>query len=102
MVHPDKNRDNPKAQDAFAVVNEAYKALTDEEKRKTLMNIVSEARLRVDDDLKAKRKAAKRDTGKTEVILEEDDPACYTRVLNAMTCRLFAEIDQKVHKFILF
>ncbi|EDV21172.1 DnaJ-like protein subfamily B member 11 [Trichoplax sp. H2] len=33
--HPDKNKDDPKAQDKFQDINAAYEVLSDEEKRKT-------------------------------------------------------------------
>jgi curved DNA-binding protein CbpA len=32
--HPDKNKDDPEAKENFQKINEAYKILTDEEKRK--------------------------------------------------------------------
>lgn len=49
LVHPDKNQDNAdKAQQAFEVVNRAWRTLENEETRKKCMDVVEEAKGRVD------------------------------------------------------
>jgi DnaJ family protein C protein 8 len=48
-VHPDKNNhDKERAQVAFEAVNRAYKLLSDEKERKQCLEVVDEARERVD------------------------------------------------------
>ena len=48
-VHPDKNsHDKERAQVAFEAVNRAYKLLIDEKERKQCLEVVDEARERVD------------------------------------------------------
>ena len=48
-VHPDKNNhDKERAQIAFEAVNRAYKMLSDEKERKQCLEVVDEARERVD------------------------------------------------------
>lgn len=48
-VHPDKNKDNlERAQLAFEAVNKAYKMLEDENERKRCLEVVDEAREKVD------------------------------------------------------
>lgn len=49
LVHPDKNQDDPdRAQQAFEVVNRAWRTLENEESRKKCMDIVEEAKGRTD------------------------------------------------------
>lgn len=49
LVHPDKNQDDPdRAQQAFEVVNKAWRTLENEETRKKCLDIVEEAKGRTD------------------------------------------------------
>lgn len=49
LVHPDKNQDNAeRAQQAFEIVNKAWKTLENEETRKKCLDIVEEAKGRTD------------------------------------------------------
>lgn len=49
LVHPDKNQDDAdRAQQAFEIVNKAWKTLENEETRKKCLDIVEEAKGRTD------------------------------------------------------
>lgn len=49
LVHPDKNQgDADRAQQAFEIVNKAWKTLENEETRKKCLDIVEEAKGRTD------------------------------------------------------
>lgn len=49
LVHPDKNQDDPdRAQQAFEIINRAWKTLENEDSRKKCMDIVEEAKGRTD------------------------------------------------------
>lgn len=49
LVHPDKNQDNKeRAEQAFEVVNKAWKALEDEKLRKKCLDIYEEAKERTE------------------------------------------------------
>lgn len=49
LVHPDKNQDDSeRAQQAFEIINKAWKTLENEESRKKCMDIVEEAKGRTD------------------------------------------------------
>lgn len=49
-VHPDKNpNDRERAQVAFEAVNRAYKMLDDEKERKKCLEVVDEARVKVEE-----------------------------------------------------
>ncbi|CAF0768398.1 unnamed protein product [Didymodactylos carnosus] len=69
LVHPDKNPNQPeRAQVAFEAVNKAYKLLEDEKERKKCLEVVDEAKERVEE--------------------------MYKRALWSMTCKLFADIER--------
>lgn len=49
LVHPDKNQDDAeRAQQAFEIINKAWKTLENEESRKKCLDIVEEAKGRTD------------------------------------------------------
>lgn len=106
-VHPDKNKDDQeRAQIAFEAVNRAYKMLEDESERKKCLEVVDEARIRVDATCEEKRKKLKReaalaaqgnhkkDSKEKETKIEEDDPDKYRHSIYVMTCKLFADIER--------
>ena len=49
LVHPDKNPDNGNAQEAFSVVNKAYKMLQDKPQLKFCRDLVAAAHQRYDE-----------------------------------------------------
>jgi len=113
-VHPDKNRDQKdKAEIAFEAVNRAYKMLDDELERKKCLEVVEEARERVDKMCEEKRKKLRRDaiaaaaaaaadkshkkSAETKTVsnkIEEDDPDKYRHAIYVMTCKIFADIER--------
>jgi len=94
-VHPDKNKDNlERAQLAFEAVNKAYKMLDDEKERKRCLEIVDEAREKVDFMVVDKRKKLKRDKSGEEPKIDEDDPDKYRHAVYVMTCKLFADVER--------
>lgn len=79
-VHPDKNKDDiERAQQAFEALNRAYKMLDDEKERKKCLEVVDEARERVDNNIIEKRKKLKKDAK-----IEEDDPDKTSYLYNDM------------------
>ena len=62
LIHPDKCKD-PRAPDAFHILEQAYKTLLDPEKRKVYQRVMREARERVEfergKDNKKRKKAGK-------------------------------------------
>lgn len=58
LVHPDKNRDNvERAQQAFEVVNKAYKVLCNEVTRKKCLDVYEEAKDRTDHMVRKRRQS---------------------------------------------
>ena len=55
LVHPDKNTD-PRAQDAFERLKEAEKALKDTKTIEILIEVLREAKMMLDDDIRQERK----------------------------------------------
>lgn len=93
LVHPDKNQDDAdRAQQAFEVVNKAWKTLESEETRQKCMDIIEEAKGRTDLMLAEKRKKAKKE-GKDGV--PEDDPEKYKHAVYVLTMKLFADLERK-------
>eukprot|EP00697_Spironema_sp_BW2_P005741 gnl/Spiro4/18001_TR9607_c0_g1_i1.p1 gnl/Spiro4/18001_TR9607_c0_g1~~gnl/Spiro4/18001_TR9607_c0_g1_i1.p1 ORF type:complete len:273 (+),score=63.75 gnl/Spiro4/18001_TR9607_c0_g1_i1:38-820(+) len=90
-VHPDKFPGNPKAAAAFEAINEAYKTLKDDEKREYCTAVVARAREKVLAEVKAKKRAAKRD----KISIEEDDPKVVERLIEVEVHKIFVEIEQK-------
>ncbi|CAF0881995.1 unnamed protein product [Brachionus calyciflorus] len=114
-VHPDKNPDDrERAQVAFEAVNRAYKLLEDEKERKLCLEVVDEAREKVDKELEEKRKKLRQQNtiyklkhklkfknkqeeneyDKTKLKIDEDDPDKYRHAIYCMTCKLFADIER--------
>jgi len=95
LVHPDKNPDDKdRAQTAFDYVNKAYKTLDDEGTRKKCMDVVEEAKFKVDTSIAEKRKKLKKE-GRRGAVLDEDDPEIYKRALSVQTMKLFADMERK-------
>lgn len=93
LVHPDKNPDKKElAEKAFEALNEANKALQDEEQVKKAKLILEEANAMLEMKLKEKRKEAKR-LSPTAIIPEDDSPEAYFRLQRAITAKLFADND---------
>ncbi|XP_065584076.1 dnaJ homolog subfamily C member 8-like [Artemia franciscana] len=94
LVHPDKNQnDLERAQQAFEVVNGAYKILENPETRKKCLEIVEEAKGRTDMMIQEKKKKLKKE-GKSAVV-DEDDPDKYNRAVYVLTMKLFADMERK-------
>jgi len=93
LVHPDKNPDRKElAEKAFEALNDANKALQDEEQVKKAKLILEEAAAMLEMKLKEKRKEAKR-LSPTAIIPEDDSPEAYFRLQRAITAKLFADND---------
>jgi DnaJ family protein C protein 8 len=72
LVHPDKNEtDRDRAQLAFDAVHKAYKMLEDDEQRGYVMEMVEDAKAKLDMEMEEKRKVVQKQ-GKDAI--EEDDP----------------------------
>jgi DnaJ homolog subfamily C member 8 len=94
-VHPDKNKDDKeRSEKAFEAVNKAYKMLEEEKERKRCLEVVDEARERVDKMITEKRKKAPKDSKTGESRVEEDDPDKYRHAIYVMTCKLFADVER--------
>ncbi|CAH0729393.1 unnamed protein product, partial [Brenthis ino] len=95
LVHPDKNiDDSERAQQAFEIINRAWKTLENEETRKKCLNIYEEAKERTDHMIDQKRKKQKKD-GRVEEGIPEDDPDKYKHAIYVMTMKLFADMERK-------
>lgn len=93
LVHPDKNQDDLiRAQKAFDAVNKAYKVLANDEGMKRCQEIIEEAKTRVDEMMKTKRKQLKKEGKSTEV--PEDDPDKKKHAVYVQTCKLFADLER--------
>lgn len=89
LVHPDKNPSMPeRASLAFEAINKAYKMLEDETERKKCLEVVEEARDRVEKMIQEKRLKYKNQP------IEEDTPDGYKKSLWSVTCKLFADIER--------
>nr|CAG4643499.1 EOG090X0DLG [Ilyocryptus agilis] len=102
LVHPDKNPTmTERASLAFEAINKAYKMLEDEKERKKCLEVVDEARDRVEKMcvfyvelfLSVKFIQEKRLKYKNQPI-EEDSPEGYKKSLWSVTCKLFADIER--------
>lgn len=94
LVHPDKNpNDRERSQQAFDIVNKAYKCLEDDAQRAKALEIVEEAKGRTDMMIEEKRKKQKK-AGKGSKV-EEDDPLKYKHAIYVLTMKLFADLERK-------
>lgn len=94
LVHPDKNPDDrDRAQQAFDIINKAYKCLEDDAQRAKALEIVEEAKGRTDQMIEEKRKKLKK-AGKGSRV-EEDDPVKYKHAVYVLTMKLFADLERK-------
>ncbi|XP_055534089.1 dnaJ homolog subfamily C member 8 [Wyeomyia smithii] len=94
LVHPDKNQDDKdRAQQAFEVINKAYKTLENELTRKRCLDVYEEAKDRTDMMISEKRKKLRRE-GKSDII-PEDDPGKYKHAVYVMVMKLFADMERR-------
>lgn len=94
LVHPDKNQDNAeRAQQAFEVINKAYKILENELTRKRCLEVYEEAKDRTDMMINEKRKKLRKE-GKSDAI-PEDDSAKYKHAVYVMVMKLFADMERR-------
>lgn len=112
LVHPDKNQDDAdRAQQAFEILNRAWKTLESDETRQKCLDIIEEAKGRTDImvnilccfpilsitygfclQLTEKRKKAKKE-GRNSI--PEDDPEKYKHAIYVLTMKLFADMERK-------
>ncbi|XP_023933782.1 dnaJ homolog subfamily C member 8 [Bicyclus anynana] len=95
LVHPDKNiDDSERAQQAFEIINRAWKTLESEDTRKKCLDIYQEAKERTDHMIEQKRKKQRKENRMAEGI-PEDDPDKYKHSIYVMTMKLFADMERK-------
>ncbi|XP_034949793.1 dnaJ homolog subfamily C member 8 [Chelonus insularis] len=99
LVHPDKNQDDAdRAQQAFEIVNKAWKTLENEETRAKCMDVIEEAKARTDHMIAEKKKKLKKelkDSGGGIVMLEEETEQGYRHAIWVMTMKLFADMERR-------
>ena len=89
LLHPDKNPENrDRAQAAFDVVTKAYKALEDEAMRQKALDVVEEARYKVNQNLDEKRRKLRKEGRKDAKIEEDSDPEKYKQAVKVMTMKV--------------
>ncbi|XP_011139624.1 dnaJ homolog subfamily C member 8 [Harpegnathos saltator] len=101
LVHPDKNQDDAeRAQQAFEIVNKAWKTLENEETRSKCMDVIEEAKARTDHMIAEKKKKLKKE-GKSDNsslsfgFLEEETEEGYRHAVWVMTMKLFADMERR-------
>ena len=91
LLHPDKNPDDrERAQNAFDVLNKAYKCLESEQTRNKALEVVEEAKHMVQKEIDEKRKKLKKDRRD-----EKEDPIRFKQAVKVMTMKLFADYERK-------
>jgi len=96
LLHPDKNpNDRDRAQNAFDIVTKAYKSLDDEGMKARALEIVEEAKFKVNQSLDEKRKKLRKERGRDAKIEEDLLPDKYKEVVRVMTLKLFADYERK-------
>eukprot|EP00007_Cunea_sp_BSH-02190019_P000734 CAMPEP_0174245288 /NCGR_PEP_ID=MMETSP0417-20130205/38274_1 /TAXON_ID=242541 /ORGANISM="Mayorella sp, Strain BSH-02190019" /LENGTH=353 /DNA_ID=CAMNT_0015325051 /DNA_START=35 /DNA_END=1092 /DNA_ORIENTATION=- len=98
LVHPDRNAANPRAPDAFDVLNKAYRQLTEGEERETCDRVLDEAVRRVNQDFAQRRKML-RDEGKP-ALSEEHEADLKRQALGLMLTRLFGEYAARKQRLV--
>jgi DnaJ family protein C protein 8 len=88
LIHPDKCKD-PRAPDAFHIVDQAYKTLLDGEKRKIYQRVMREARERVEFERIKENKRRKKQG------LPDLPPETFENEYKDMCERLFIEIEER-------
>lgn len=95
LCHPDKNQDNKdQAQQAFEVINRAYKVLSNDITRKKCLDVYEEAKDRTDHMIAEKKKKLKKD-GRADESIPEDDPDKYKHSIYVMVMKLFADMERR-------
>ncbi|KAK0074077.1 hypothetical protein PV325_008811 [Microctonus aethiopoides] len=99
LVHPDKNQDDAeRAQQAFEIVNKAWKTLENEETRAKCMDVIEEAKARTDHMILEKKKKSKKESkesGNISTLLEEESEQGYAHAVWVMTMKLFADMERR-------
>jgi len=98
QVHPDKNPDNPLADQAFQIVKAAADRLDDEERLAFCQRICKAANDAVErKKVTAKKKKRKEnaETGSIDDSVAEDDPHKFKMAVKIMISRMFAEFEQR-------
>ncbi|XP_015114840.1 dnaJ homolog subfamily C member 8 [Diachasma alloeum] len=98
LVHPDKNQDDAeRAQQAFEIVNKAWKTLENEESRAKCMDVIEEAKARTDHMIAEKKKKLKKEgkEGAAVPVLEEETEEGYSHAVWVMTMKLFADMERR-------
>ncbi|XP_014678036.1 PREDICTED: dnaJ homolog subfamily C member 8-like [Priapulus caudatus] len=94
LVHPDKNQDNvERAQQAFEIVNKAWKTLENEELYKRCLAVIEEAKEMTKHMVEEKRKKLKKE-GKPPSV-DEDDSSKMDHSIYVQTMKLFADMERK-------
>ncbi|ELU14620.1 hypothetical protein CAPTEDRAFT_180570 [Capitella teleta] len=93
LVHPDKNlEDNERAQKSFDAVKKSWLTLENDEGYRKCKEVVTEAKERVEEGMKLKRKQLKKEGKSTR--LPEDDSDKYRHSVYVQTCKLFADLER--------
>ncbi|XP_015603737.1 dnaJ homolog subfamily C member 8 isoform X1 [Cephus cinctus] len=101
LVHPDKNQDDAeRAQQAFEIVNKAWKTLENEETRAKCMDVIEEAKARTDHMITEKKKKLKKEgknanDGTGAHVLDEETEEGYRHAVWVMTMKLFADMERR-------
>ncbi|KAF7987721.1 hypothetical protein HCN44_003584 [Aphidius gifuensis] len=98
LVHPDKNQDDAeRAQQAFEIVNRAWKTLENEETRAKCMDVIEEAKARTDHMIAEKKKKQKKEAKEGALIpsLEEESEEGYRHAVWVLTMKLFADMERR-------
>jgi DnaJ homolog subfamily C member 8 len=95
IVHPDKNIDDKeRAQNAFEMVNKAWKELENDVTRNKCLEKYEEAEQKLNIMLAAKRKQLKKE-GKSDILKEDQDPEAFKHSKYVLVMKLFAESQRK-------
>lgn len=90
LVHPDKNpNDKVRAQKAFEIVCKAWKIIENEETKNRCLQIIEEAKERVNLTISEKKKKKKNES------IDDEEPENYKRSIYVMTMKLFAEAERR-------